>query len=143
MGPLCDTTMMNTYNVNKWTHIIHLVMYLVTMIKINTQIWRFFPYKFMQVAPINPDFWNKWSWGLCVIPIRWITYNVNTLTHITYLVMYLVAIIKKKTQSCRFFLLTGLCKFHQDVPTFKINGHEASVWYQYHELHVMWTNWPI
>ena len=35
-------------------------------------------------------------------------------------------------------------KLHNTVTSsFEINGHEASVWYQYDALHIVWTNWPI
>ena len=38
---------------------------------------------------------------------------------------------KEKNKFVDFRLLT------QDALTFEINGHEASVWYQYDELHIM------
>ena len=60
------------------------------------------------VAPRCLGFWTKWSWGICVIPIWWITHNVYKLTHITYLVLYLVTIIKKKIKFVDFCLLTNL-----------------------------------
>ena len=93
-----------TYNVNKLDRRTYLVMYLVTIIKKKTEICRFLlAYKFMQVESRCPDFQNKWSWGLCVIPIWCMSYNVNKLTHISYLVMYLVTMIKMNTKICRFF----------------------------------------
>ena len=64
-----------------------------------------------QVAPRCLDFWTKWSWSLCVIPIWWISYNVNKSTRITHLVMYLVTIIKKKNQICRFLLASWMTTF--------------------------------
>ena len=136
-----------TYSVNKLTHITYLVMYLVTIIK-NKKI-KFVNFCLLtnlctQVAPRCLDFWNKWSWGLCVILIWWITYNVDKLTHITYLVMYLVTLIRKKSNLSIFArLLVYAPKFHHDALTFEINDNEASVWYQYDELHIMWTNWHI
>ena len=117
-----------TNNVNKLTHITYLVMYFVTTIK--NQICRFllaYSNLCTQVASRCLDFWTKWSWGLCVIPIWWIRYNVNKLTHIAYLVMYLVTIIKKKIKFVDFCLLTNLWP---DALTFELNSYEASVWYQ-------------
>ena len=93
------------YHVNKLTHITYLIMYLVAIIKkkkSNLSIFACFPV-FSLVAHRCHDFWNKWSWGLCVIPIWWITYNGNKLTHITYLVMYMVAIIKQKKPNLSIF----------------------------------------
>ena len=86
-------------------------MYLVTIIKKNPQICRFYLHTSLctQVASRCHDFWNKWSWGLCVTPILWITCNMNKLTHITNLAMYLITIIKKNPQICRFYLHTSLC----------------------------------
>ena len=137
-----------TYNVNKLTHITYLVMYLVTIIK-NKKI-KFVNFCLLtnlctQVAPRCLDFWTKWSWCLCVIPVWWITYNVNKLTHTTYLVMYLVTIIKKKKSNLSIFACLQIYApmLHPDALTFEINGHKASVWHQYDELHIMWTNWPI
>ena len=96
-----------------------------------------------QVAARCPNFWNKWSWGFCVIPLWWIICSLNKLTHNTYLVMYLVTIIKITSQICRFIFVTVyITKLQPDAPTFEINGHEASVWYHYDELHAFWTNWP-
>ena len=53
--------------------------------------------------------WTKWSWGLCVIPIWWITCIMNKLTNITYLAIYLVTIKKKKLRFVDFCLLSRLC----------------------------------
>ena len=135
-----------TYNVNKLTHKTYLVMYLVTIIKKKIKFVDFcLPTNLcVQVAPRCLDFWNKLSWGLCVIPIWWITYNVNKMTHITYLVMYLVTIIKEKKSNLSIFacLLIYAPGLHPYAMTFELNGHEASVSYQYDELHIMWTNWP-
>ena len=131
-----------TYSVNKLTHKTYLEMYLVTIIKKKV---KFVNFAFLLVnAPRCPDFWNKWSRGLCLIPMLWIAYSVNKLTHKIYLAMYLVTIIKKKVKFVNFaFLPVYAPKLHPDAPTFKINGHEASVWYQYDELDIVWTNWPI
>ena len=51
----------------------------------------------------------------------------------------------EKSQICRFELLIPAyaSKLHPNAPTFKINGHEAPVWYQYDEWHIIWTNWPV
>ena len=47
----------------------------------------------------------------------------------------------KKNQICRFALLPAFAsKLNPDAPTFEINGHEASVWYQDDELRIVWTN---
>ena len=98
-----------TYNVIKLTNINYLVMYLVAIVKKKTHICRFLlSYQFMQVAPRRHDFWYKCSWGICVIPLWWITYNVNKLTHITCLAMYLVTIIKK-LKFVALCLLNSLC----------------------------------
>ena len=95
-----------TYIVNTFTHISYPALFLVTIIKTKTHVCRFLlAYSFCtQVAPRCPDFGIKWSWGLCVIPTWQPTYNVNKLTHKTYLALYLVTIIKTKTQVCRFLL---------------------------------------
>ena len=135
-----------TYNVNKSTHKTYLVMYLVTILK--KKKIKFVDFCLLtnlctQVAPRCLDLWTKWSWGLCVIPIWWIAYNVNKLTHIIYLVMYLVTIIKKIIKFVDFSCLLIYAPKLPDALTFELNGHEASVWYQYDELHIMWTNWPI
>ena len=61
-----------------------------------------------QIAPSCHDFWNKWSRGLCVTPIWWVTYRGNKVTHKSYLVMYLVTIIKEKLKFVDFCLLSGL-----------------------------------
>ena len=101
-----------------------------------TNLWPIF-------APRCSDFWNKWSWGLCLIPMLWITYSVNKLTHKTYLVNvfgYNVTIIKK---NLNFSILLAYQFMHTDAPTFDINGRDASLWYQYGELHREWTKWPI
>ena len=44
------------------------------------------------------DFWNKWSWGLCVIPLLLNAYIINKLTSITQLVTHLstTALFEKK-----------------------------------------------
>ena len=82
------------------------------------------------------EFWTKWSRSLCVIPIWWITYNVNKLTHMTYLVMYLDTIKRRRKSNLSIFacLVIYAPKLHPDALTFELNGHEASVWYQYDEL---------
>ena len=123
-----------TYNVNKLTHITYLVMYLVTIIKKQLKCVDFCLLTRLcaKVAPRRPDFWNKWSWGLYVILIWRITYNVNKSTHTTYLVMYLVTIIKQKFRFAIFACFPVYApKLHPDAHTFEINGHEASMWYHY------------
>ena len=103
--PLYDTNMMNyiwckhidTYNLTSnifgYKH------------KEKTQICRFLlAFQFMHTCCTKcPDFWNKWSWGLCVTQIWCITYNVNRLTHMTLPVLYLVTIINKKLEFVDFF----------------------------------------
>ena len=42
--------------------------------------------------------------------------------------MYLVSIVKIKSQICRFMFVTVyITKLQPDAPTFEINGHEAFV----------------
>ena len=134
-----------TCSLNKSTHKTYLVMYLVIIINRNTNLTIYACNSlYNQVAARCPDFWNKWSWGFCVIPLWWITCSLNKLTHKTYLVMYLVTIIKIKSQICRFMFVTVyITKLQPDAQTFEINGHEASVWYHYNELRSVWTNWSI
>ena len=62
----------------------------------------------------------------------WYTYNaysVNKLSHKTYLVMYLVTIIKKKKSNLSIFacLLIYAPMLHPDDLTVELNGHKASV----------------
>ena len=131
-----------SYYVNKLSHKTCLVMFWVTSIrkKSNLSIFGCLPV-FCHVTLRCHDFWNKLSWRLCVIPICCIPYHVNKWTHTTYLVMYLVAIIKKKKQICRVLLAYRFSpKLHLDAPTFKINGREASAWFHYDGSHIMWTN---
>ena len=84
-----------TCNVNKLIYITYLCMYSVTIIK---EKLKFVDFSWLpSYAPRSTqtrDFWTKWSWGLCVIPIWWTTCNVNKLIHITYLCVYSVIIIK-------------------------------------------------
>ena len=98
-----------TYCVNKWTHKTYLVLYWVTIMKKKLKFIDFCNSSLcIQVAPRSHNFWNKWSWGLCVMPIWRITYNVNKCTHKTYLVMYLVTILKKVLKFVDFWF-TDLC----------------------------------
>ena len=137
-----------TYNVNKLTHITYLVMYLVTIIEKKKSNLSIFAYLIIYALKFHPNALtfelNRHEVSLWY-PIWWITYSVNKLNHITHLVMYLVTIIKKKKSNMSIFacLLIYAPKLHPVALTFEINGHEASVWYQYDELHIMWTNWPI
>ena len=128
-----------TYNVNKLTHITYLVIFLVTIIKEKTRFYRFFlTHQFMHPSsPRCHHFWNKWSWGLCVILIWWITYHVNKLIYTTYLCMYSVTIIKKNSNLSMFSWLPSYAPRRE---TFELHGHEASAWYKYDELLVIWTN---
>ena len=41
-----------------------------------------------------------------------------------------------------FFIQPGKV-FAPDAPTFEINGHGASVWYQYIDINIEWTNGSI
>ena len=142
LTPLCNSSMMdyiwceqiNRYNLSGnvfgYSH------------EEKTQIYRFL--HAAVYAPKCPDFCNKWSWCHCVIPIWWITYGVNKSTGITYLVMYLDNREEKNSNLSIFAcLLVYAPKLHPAVSTIEINGHEASVLYQYDELHIMWTNWSI
>ena len=134
-----------TCSLNKLTDKISLVMYLVIIInkKLNLTIY-VCNCLYNQVAARCPDFWNKWSWGFCVIPLWFITYCLNKLAYKTYLVRYLVSIIKIKSQICRFMLVTVyITKLQPNAPTFEINCHEASVWSHHDVLRNVWTNWPI
>ena len=87
-----------TYNVNKWTHMSYLVVLLVTIIKTKTRVCRFLlAYSlYPQTSTRYPDFWSKWSIGLCLIPTWRMTYNVNKLTRKTFMALFLVTIIKTK-----------------------------------------------
>ena len=106
--PLCDTNMMNhiyCVQINPWTLYGKVFGY---NHKEKTQICRFFVcfMHFMhQSCAQMPDFWNKWPWGFCVIPVWWIIYSVNRLTQKPYLVKYLVTIVKKKLKFVDFCLL--------------------------------------
>ena len=133
-----------TYSVNKLTHKTYLVMYLVTIIKKITRIFRCCLLTSLcpQVALRRHHFWTTWSWGLWLKPILRITYGLNKLTHKTYLLMYLVTIIKKKLKK-NLLAYQVKPEVAPRCPTFKINGHGASVWYQYYEMHMVWTSWPI
>ena len=79
------------------------------------------------VKPPLPYFWNKWSWGFCVMPLELYTHNMMKykqstsqttdlvtmpLWHITFGVFYAFHVAKLSNLRC---------------PTFEINGHGVSV----------------
>ena len=100
-----------TYNVNKLTHITNLVMLGLQSWRNNSILSIFACFRlWTKVAPRCPNFWRKWSWGFFLIPIWWTTYIVRKLTHITYLVMYLVTIVMKKLK------FVGFCLFQKGEP---------------------------
>ena len=141
--PLCC----NAYCMNERTHITQLVTYLGSPIKKPRNLALFwFPSFYSSCCILMPDFWNKWSWGLCVITLWWNTYIVNNWTHTTYLVMYLGSPVKKKSEFAAilvFQLSDKLLHPASRCPTFEINGHDAFVWYQYDGIQILWTIGPI
>ena len=50
---------------------------------------------------------------------------------------------ENSNQSIFAFLSVYAAKLHADAPSFEKHGHEASLWYQYDELHVVWMNGPL
>ena len=58
-------------------------------------------------------------------PVLLITCNMNKLTHITYMAMYLITLIKTNSDLSIFARLPIYApKLHPDATTFEINGHE-------------------
>ena len=128
-----------TYNMNKLTHLTYLVMYLVTIRKKKAQFWRILLAYILcsQIAPWCPIFEINGREASLWCQKWWITWNMSKLTHITYLIKYLVTIIKKNSNLLIFACPVYAPKLHPDASTFEINGHEASVWYQYDVLRIM------
>ena len=147
MWPLCETNMMSYIQrepIDQQNISDNIFGYNHEETNSNLSIFACLPVYAPQVAPWCHNFSNKWSWGLYVIPILWVTYRGNKLTHKTYLVMYSVTIIMIQTQICWFSLAYNLgTHVAPRCTTFEINGYKASVLYQYDESQFWKTNWPI
>ena len=89
----------NTYIMNKLTSITQLVTYLGPQYKKKLEFGAFLCYSFYGTSCTQmPDFWNKWSYDLCLIPLWLRTYIINKLTRATQLVTHLGPQYKKKLE---------------------------------------------
>ena len=85
-----------------------------------------------------PGFWNKWSWGFCVVPLQWLTWESMVSTHYIPQQMNLGTISQPYITFWDFEIIFGIPGVNlQDPagPSFEINGHGASVWYHNNDLH--------
>ena len=98
-------------------------------LKINFWIFRKTFASSLVIQPRYPDFWNKWSWSLCVTQTSLLACNSMYIIQFTELEAYL-AITRQINITFSKNRQTFASK--QDWPypamTFEINGHGASVW---------------
>ena len=114
MWPLCDTFMMMCIyyeQLDPYYQTGNVFGYTIINWRWNPDLafFRFSSFHFTCCTQM-PDFWNKWSWGLCVIPLWCNTYIMNKWTHITQLMTYLGTPLNKKHEFGAFSFSS--IKFH-------------------------------
>ena len=130
LRPLCDHCVIPNCD------IIYVVMFLVTIIR-KTQICRFLLFSFC----IGASHLHPYAPTLEINGHEASVYYQYDDLHIICLIINLVTIIKNL--SIFACLPVYASKSHPDAPAFEINGHVASVWYQYDILHTVWPNWTL